>query len=187
MNAQVNSLPYKQLEDKMKSIQIIGLLFILLIFIGCGGAGIKGNAPKTYDDVKSMTADIKAGVERMPIDEFKSLFESDDMFILIDIRELSEYEEGNIPGAMHIPRGLLEFKIGNEQFWDSEGMFVPEKDEKIIVYGEMIDRAAYAAETLNELGYKNTKYIHGGWTAWVHGPEAIVEEEVVVKAVGCGE
>jgi len=187
MNALVNSLPYKQEEDTMKAIKITGLLSILLILIGCGGAGIKGNAPNIYNDVKDMTADIKAGVERIPIDEFKSLLEGDDMFILIDIRELGEFEEGNIPGSMHIPRGLLEFKIGNQQFWDSEGMFVPEKDEKIIVYGEMINRAAYAAETLNKFGYKNVKYIHGGWTAWLHGPDAIVEEEVVVKAVGCGE
>lgn len=187
MNAQVNSLPYKQEEKTMKTIKIIGLLLIPLIFIGCGGSGIRGNAPTIYNDVKDMTADIKVGVERIPIDEFKSLLESEDMFLLIDIRELSEFDEGNIPSSMHIPRGLLEFKIGNEKFWDSEGMFVPEKDEKIIVYGEMINRAAYAAETLNELGFKNVKYLHGGWTAWLHGPDAIVEEEVVVKAGGCGE
>jgi len=50
----------------------------------------------------------------------------------------------------------------------------------------MIDRGAYAAETLNQLGYKNVKYIYGGWTAWLHGPDAIVEEEVVVEEGGCG-
>ena len=65
-------------------------------------------------------------------------------------------------------------------------MYMPKKDEKIIVYGEMIDRGAYAAETLNKLGYKDVKYLYGGWTAWLHGPDAIVEEEVVVKEAGCG-
>lgn len=170
----------------MKPMKTVGIFLVLLLVIGCGGAGIHGNAPKTYDNVKEMTTDIKAGVERISIDEFKALFEGDEMFLLIDIRERSEFEEGSIDGAMHIARGQLEFNIGNERYWDSEGMFVPEKEELIIVYGEMIDRGAYAAETLNQLGYKNVKYIYGGWTAWLHGPDAIVEEEVVVEESGCG-
>jgi rhodanese-related sulfurtransferase len=170
----------------MYTIKTVSIFLFLIFIIGCGGAGIHGNAPKTYDTVKEMTTDIKAGVQRISIDEFKTLYESDEMFLLIDIREQAEFDEGSIDGAIHIARGQLEFKIGNEQFWDSEGMFVPEKDELIIVYGEMIDRGAYAAETLNRFGYKNAKYIHGGWTAWLHGPDAIVEEEVVVEESGCG-
>ncbi len=170
----------------MHTIKTVGIVLVLLLVIGCGGAGIHGNAPKTYDNVKQMTTDIKAGVKRISIDEFKALYESDEMFLLLDIRECDEFDEGSIDGAIHITRGQLEFKIGNEKFWDSEGMFVPEKDELIIVYGEMIDRGVYAAETLNRFGYKNAKYIHGGWTAWLHGPDAIVEEEVVVEESGCG-
>ena len=88
----------------MKAPRIIGVLFILFIFIGCGGSGINGNAPTIYNNVKDMTADVKGGVERILIDEFKLLFDSDNMFILLDIRELSEFEEDNIPGSFNIPR-----------------------------------------------------------------------------------
>jgi len=114
----------------MNQMKTVGIFFVFLLFIRCGGAGIHGNAPKTYNNVKEMTTDIKAGVENISIAEFKALFDSDEMFLLIDIRELKEYEEGSIDGAMHIARGQLEFNIGNEHFWDSEGMFVPEKEVK---------------------------------------------------------
>jgi len=170
----------------MKIIINLFLIAGLLITIGCGGAGINGNAPKVYEDVKAMKTDVKAGVEKIEIAAFKTLYESDEMFVLLDIREFDEFENGSIEGAMHLSRGLLEFKIADESFWDAEGMFAPEKTEKIIVFGSMIDRGAFAAETLGRLGYLNVKYIYGGYTAWVHGPEAIVEEEVKAVAEGCG-
>ena len=76
----------------MNKMKTIGIFLVLLLFIRCGGAGIHGNAPKTYDNVKEMTTDIKAGVENISIAEIKALFESDEMFILIDVRERSEFE-----------------------------------------------------------------------------------------------
>ncbi|NQT24910.1 hypothetical protein HQ585_06130 [candidate division KSB1 bacterium] len=169
-----------------KTIMTTLLLVSLLLIIGCGGAGINGRAPHAYDGVKVMVAEAKAGIEKIEIEAFNTKMESDDMFILLDIRERHEYDEGNIAGSVNISRGLLEFKIADEAFWDDEGMFAPEKDEEIIVYGQKIDRGAMAAETLVKLGYNKVKYLYGGWTVWEHGPDALeVEEEVVVEE-GCG-
>lgn len=171
----------------MKTWTVILLSLSFVVLIGCGGAGIDGRSPHVYENAKAMVAEAKAGVERIEIDGFNAKFESDDIFTIIDIREFEEYDAGNIPGSVHIPRGFLEFKIGNEAFWDDEGMFAPAKDEEIIVYGDKIDRGALAAETLNKLGYVNVRYLYGGWVVWEHGPEALdVVEEVKVEA-GCGE
>ncbi len=170
----------------MRNVTVLLLALSMFMLIGCGGSGIDGRSPHVYDSAKEMVSEAKAGVDKIDIDAFKLKLDSDEMFIIIDIREFEEYDAGNIPGAVFISRGLLEFKIGDEAFWDDEGMFAPERDEEIIVYGDKIDRGAMAAETLNKLGYTNVKYLYGGWVVWEHGPEALdVVEEVKVEE-GCG-
>jgi rhodanese-related sulfurtransferase len=75
----------------------------------------------------------------------------------IDCRVREEYKKGHIPGALHIPRGFLEFKIED---------FVPERDAKIIVYCKSGDRSCLGARTLQRMGYENAFSLDGGWRAW---------------------
>ena len=77
---------------------------------------------------------------------------------LVDVREQHEFEERHIPGAIHVPRGHLESRI--EQF-------VPDKDQRVIVYCASGNRSAFAARTLAEdLGYTNVASMSGGITLW---------------------
>ena len=77
---------------------------------------------------------------------------------LVDVREQHEFEERNIPGATHVPRGHLESRI--EQF-------VPDKDRRVIVYCASGNRSALAAKTMaEELGYTNVASMAGGITLW---------------------
>ncbi len=161
-------------------------LIAMVFLVGCGGAGIDGTAPHVYEDAKEMVREAKAGITEISIEDFRTKMDGDDPFILIDVREPGEYDESNIPGSISIPRGVLEFKIANEKFWDDEGMYVPEKDEEIIVYCKKGELGALAAETLVILGYTNVKSLAGGWVVWEYGPEALEEEEEEVEEAGCG-
>jgi rhodanese-related sulfurtransferase len=132
-----------------------------------------------------MVAKARAGVDEILIDDFNALLDSDEYFTIIDVREADEYGEGSIPGSINIPRGILEAKIADSRYWDSEGLFAPEKDEMLIVYGHKIDRGVLAAETLVRLGYTNVRHLYGGWVVWTEGPDAVEVEEVVEEG-GCG-
>jgi molybdopterin/thiamine biosynthesis adenylyltransferase/rhodanese-related sulfurtransferase len=77
--------------------------------------------------------------------------------VLLDVRERDEWEQGHIPGAIHIPRGNLESRIDNA---------VPDRAAPVIVYCAAGNRSAYAAKTLNELGFGDVLSISGGFTQW---------------------
>lgn len=170
----------------MKTLVAVILAALAAGLVGCGGAGVEGRAPKLYDDAQQMVREAKSGIAQIDVEEFKVKMESDDVFILIDVREPGEYDEDNIPGSVNIPRGILEFTIADEKFWDGEGLFAPEKDEEIIIYGHKVERGPLAAETLVKLGYTNVKDLYGGWIVWDQGSEALEVEEEVVEESGCG-
>jgi rhodanese-related sulfurtransferase len=76
------------------------------------------------------------------------------------VREADEYAAGHIAGAIHVPRGLLEFKLGN----------MPElsaRDLKILLYCKTSGRAALAACSLHDMGYLAVSSIAGGIDAWI--------------------
>ena len=75
----------------------------------------------------------------------------------LDVREPDEYEQGALPGAVHIPRGHLEFQV--------EGRLT-NKDEPIVVYCAGGTRSAFAAKTLQEIGYSDVVSVIGGFNRW---------------------
>ncbi|MGD9796267.1 MAG: molybdopterin-synthase adenylyltransferase MoeB [Acidimicrobiia bacterium] len=77
--------------------------------------------------------------------------------VLLDVREPEEYDQGALPGAIHIPRGHLEAQI--------EGR-VPDKDAAVIIYCAGGVRSAFAAKTMAELGYSNVVSMDGGFGRW---------------------
>jgi molybdopterin/thiamine biosynthesis adenylyltransferase/rhodanese-related sulfurtransferase len=77
--------------------------------------------------------------------------------IFLDVREPEEYDQGAIPGAIHLPRGNLEFQV--------EGK-LPDKDAPVVVYCAGGVRSAFAAATMAELGYKDAVSLIGGFNRW---------------------
>ncbi len=77
--------------------------------------------------------------------------------VLIDVRERDEYEQGFIPGAVHIARGNLETRIEAN---------VPDRAAPVILYCASGTRSAYAAKTLSELGYTDVVSLAGGFSGW---------------------
>ena len=80
-----------------------------------------------------------------------------DHFTLLDVREPEEYEQGAVPNAVHVARGNLEFSV--------EGR-LPDKDAPIAVYCAGGVRSAFAAKTLQDLGYTDVVSIIGGFNKW---------------------
>jgi len=83
--------------------------------------------------------------------------ESERAPLLIDVRERDEFEQGFIPGAVHVPRGLLESRIES---------VVTDRDRPLAIYCAGGSRSAYAARTLLELGYTDVVSMSGGFSGW---------------------
>jgi len=79
--------------------------------------------------------------------------------LVLDVREPAEFEAGRLPGAINIPRGVLEFKIGDHPQ-------LSQRDADILVYCKTSGRAALAALNLQRMGHTNVRSIHGGFDAW---------------------
>ena len=77
--------------------------------------------------------------------------------VYFDCREPNEYALGHIPGAVFLPRGNLETKI--------EGV-IP-RDKKILIYCATGNRSALAADTMQQMGYKDVASMAGGFRGWV--------------------
>jgi molybdopterin/thiamine biosynthesis adenylyltransferase/rhodanese-related sulfurtransferase len=77
--------------------------------------------------------------------------------VVLDVREPDEYEQGALPGAVHIPRGQLETGI--------EGR-VPDHATPLVVYCAGGTRSAFAAQTLEQLGYTDVVSVVGGFNRW---------------------
>ena len=77
--------------------------------------------------------------------------------VWIDVREADEWQEGHIPAARHVPRGFLESRIETT---------VPDKSAEVVLYCAAGNRSAFAAKTLEELGYTRVHSLIGGFTDW---------------------
>ncbi len=75
----------------------------------------------------------------------------------LDVREQDEFDAGAIPGAIFIPRGHLESQVESK---------IPDKDTPIVIYCAAGNRSAFAAKTLEELGYTNVASMSGGFGQW---------------------
>jgi molybdopterin/thiamine biosynthesis adenylyltransferase/rhodanese-related sulfurtransferase len=96
--------------------------------------------------------------------------------VVVDVREQHEYEEGHIPGAVHVPRGHLESRI--------EGAVGADRSKSVVLYCASGSRSAFAADTLQRmLGYEDVKSMTGGITLWkdrgfdVDVPRALTPEQ----------
>jgi molybdopterin/thiamine biosynthesis adenylyltransferase/rhodanese-related sulfurtransferase len=77
--------------------------------------------------------------------------------VFVDVRDREEWDEGHIPGALHVPRSYLESRIESA---------VPDRERAIVVYCASGNRSAFAARTLEELGYTDVSNLAGGYVDW---------------------
>ncbi len=94
--------------------------------------------------------------------------------VVLDVREPDEYGQGALANAVHIPRGTLETSVESR---------IPDKSSHVVVYCAMGTRSAFAAKTLQDLGYTDVASLVGGFNRWKDegrdwsAPEALTPEQ----------
>ncbi|GCE49440.1 molybdopterin/thiamine biosynthesis adenylyltransferase [Thermosporothrix hazakensis] len=83
--------------------------------------------------------------------------QDDQSIVLVDVREKHEWNEGHIPGALHVPRGFLELQIEEK---------VPDKSKTVVLYCAGGVRSLMAGATLQQMGYENVISMAGGFGQW---------------------
>lgn len=78
-------------------------------------------------------------------------------FVLVDVREDTEWQKGHISGAIHLGRGIIERDIVDA---------IPAKGTEIVLYCGGGFRSALSAENLQKMGYSNVWSMAGGWRSW---------------------
>ena len=136
------------------------ILFAAILITGCS------SKQEVYEGPEAFVNEAKENVPVMAVDELEKKMKNNEDYLVLDVREPNEYNPGFIPGAVNIPRGTLEFMIGKEAFWDAQGLYMPEKDAKIILYCKKGDRSILSANTLKKMGYENIHYLEGGFKNW---------------------
>ena len=115
-----------------------------------------------------LVAAAKTRVQEIPVSDAGAAIRDAD--VLVDVREADEYAAGHLPGAVHISRGLLEFKF-------SSNPALQPRDLKIVLYCKTSGRAALSAAALHEMGYLNVQSIAGGFDAWVAAGQPVAKPQ----------
>jgi len=110
----------------------------------------------------------KSRVQEVPVDQAdEALLRAD---LLLDVREADEFASGHLPGAVHISRGLLEFKLSGTPS-------LAARDLKVVLYCKTGGRAALSAAVMKDMGYLDVVSIAGGIDAWAATGKPVVKPE----------
>lgn len=115
----------------------------------------------TKDD---LLAEARASVNPVTADEAQSLLEQG--YKALDIREPAEFMMGHLPGAENVPRGVLEFKVGDHPF-------LKDPATPILLYCKNGGRSTLGAHTLKRMGFTNVRMLTGGFDGWAGSVHAV--------------
>lgn len=101
--------------------------------------------------------DAKTRVRETNVEEVKKRLDRGDKFILVDVREESEFAKDHLPGAIHLGKGIIERDIEAR---------VPDLGAEIVLYCGGGFRSALAADNLQKMGYTNVISMDGGIRDW---------------------
>ena len=111
---------------------------------------------RTYQE---LLAEAREEIPEVDAPTLATELQGGDAPLVVDVREQSEWDEGFIPGAIHVPRGFLESRIAG----------VAKSDQRIIVNCAAGARSLFAAQTLRQMGYTDVSSLAGGFTDWKRG------------------
>jgi rhodanese-related sulfurtransferase len=101
--------------------------------------------------------DAKTRIREVSIDQVKTMLDSKAKFVLVDVREESEYAKDHLPGAIHLGKGVIER--------DAEQR-LPDPQAHVVLYCGGGYRSALAADNLQKMGYTNVDSMDGGIRGW---------------------
>lgn len=101
--------------------------------------------------------DARTRIRETDVDAVKTRMDRGDRFLLVDVREESEFAKDHLPGAIHLGKGVIERDIEAR---------VPELNKEMILYCGGGFRSALAADNLQKMGYTNVISMDGGIRGW---------------------
>ena len=101
--------------------------------------------------------DAKTRVREADVDEVKRKLDRGDKFLLVDVREESEFAKDHLPGAIHLGKGVIERDVEKQ---------VPDLNTPMVLYCGGGFRSALAADNLQKMGYSNVISMDGGIRVW---------------------
>ena len=127
----------------------------------------------TNKTAAAMVAEAKQGIENLTVEQVDSELSSGQS-VVVDLREPGECtENGSIPGAVHAPRGMLEFYADPTSPYHKAEL---DPSRRTVLYCASGGRSALAVTTLRELGYTNVAHLDGGIKAWVASGRTVARE-----------
>jgi rhodanese-related sulfurtransferase len=117
--------------------------------------------------LKDMVAQALETVEGISARSVREGLDSGEVDLVIDVREPNEWNAGHIPGAMNVPRGMLELRADPESP-AADPALSANRDARVIVYCLKAPgaRSLLAAQTLATMGYSNVAAMRGGFEEW---------------------
>ncbi len=106
----------------------------------------------------ALVNDAKKRVKETNVADVKRRMDTAEKFVLVDVREESEWAQGHLPGAIHLGKGIIERDVEQS---------VPDAGAKIILYCGGGFRSALSADNLQKMGYNNVESMDGGWKGWI--------------------
>ena len=119
------------------------------------------NVQQLAEDARKEVPEVQVGDVRQDVDKGSTL-----PYLLIDVREPAEHAAGVIPGAMPIPRGVLEMNIPK---------LTQDENQPIVCYCGGGVRSLFAAQQLKKMGFTAVKSMAGGFGAWAKGGNPVVK------------
>ena len=101
--------------------------------------------------------DARKRIGEVSVDDIKDKLDSGEKFLLVDVREESEYAKDHLPGAIHLGKGVIERDIETR---------VPDLNSAVVLYCGGGFRSALAADNLQKMGYTNVLSMDGGVRGW---------------------
>jgi len=114
--------------------------------------------------LKDLVADAKTRVREISASEAAEAAQQNSRTLILDVREPGEWSEGHIPGALLVPRGMLEAKADLE--YANREPRLADRNQPIVVHCATGGRSALAADVLQAMGFTNVQSMAGGITAW---------------------
>lgn len=115
---------------------------------------------------QDLVAQARAVIEEIDSEHLRAL--QADGVPVIDVREPEEFAAGRVPGAVNIPRGVLEFQVdGHPALNFRTDPHLSHRREPVIMYCRTGGRSALAAEALRRLGFDRPLSLAGGYTQWL--------------------
>ena len=144
------------MNARLRSRYATGLTACLCLCLCLGAA--EADPLKSPDE---LVAAARGEINEVPVAQFQDVLGSQGL--IIDVREPEEYAASHIPGAINVPRGVIEFRILNQPGLKDNPQAA---EQAILLYCGGGGRGALAAQSLQALGFTNVHNLEGGLSSW---------------------